>query len=191
VKGDATLRKQVSVALIARGFRRDGRMHLRRATSDISFWVDTGPLGNRTDIAPYLGIRSDAVEDAFGRWLGVPPDDFVGTFGGNVGYVLGGEYCSFQPPSTAEEVLEVIDQGLARYEPFLSLERLPQADAVAHIPDPGRSYRMVVIHALLRNLPAARSALVKAEQEYCCRDDEVCAQFRGFAQRARLECQGL
>jgi hypothetical protein len=189
--GEGTLRKRVSALLVERGFKRRGRMHLRRVDSDLSLWVDTGPLGRQEDVSPFIGVRSDRVEDAFGRWLGVPPDKHVGTFGANVGYVIDGSYRNFKPPATEFDVVAVIEQGLSRYQLFLSFDRLPEAEAVAGIKDPGRAYRLVVVHALRGDLAAARQALVEAEREYCRYPGEVCEQFRAFVQRARVDCQGL
>ena len=166
-------------------------MHLKRIDSDISLWVDTGPLGAREDISPFIGVRSDQVEDAFQRWLGVPPDKYVGSFGANVGYVLDGKYRSFNPPATEGDVVDAIDRGLHRYQPFLSLHRLAEAEAVAGIRDPGRAYRLFVVHALRGDLAAARTALANAEREYCRHPNAVCEQFKAFVHRARLACQGL
>jgi len=166
-------------------------MHLKRIDSDISLWVDTGPLGPRTDISPFIGVRSNRVEDVYQRWLAVPRDKYVGTFGGNVGYVIDGAYRHFEDSASDSEVLEAIETGLRRYEPFLSVERLHMAEAIAGIRDPGRGYRLVVVHALRGDLISAREALANAEKEYCRRNDGVCEQFRGFSQRAKAEYPGL
>jgi hypothetical protein len=57
------LRKETSRALVDRGYRRDGRIHLLSVDPEFSLWVDTGPLGPRVDIAPFVGLRHEAVEN--------------------------------------------------------------------------------------------------------------------------------
>lgn len=185
------LRKRVSAALVAQGFKRHGRMHLMRVDDDFSFWVDTGTLGFNQDIAPFLGVRCDLLENTLQDLLGTPRDPLNGSFGGNVGYVLDGKYRSWHAPISEPEVLEAIERGLARYRPFLSIDRLLDAEAVAGIKDPGRAYRIVVVHLLQGNLPAARIALEEAEREYCEQDDEICQQFREFVLRAKSRFNGL
>jgi hypothetical protein len=71
---------------------RNGRGHRLRVDADFSWCVDTGIIGNNTDIAPFVGIRSDAIEAARADLMALPRDEWVATVIGNVGYVLGGEY---------------------------------------------------------------------------------------------------
>lgn len=119
---DMNLRSEVSKSLVAHGFKRAGHMHLRRLDSEFSLWVDTGPIGKRSDIAPFVGLRHDSVETLCGELLGVPDDLVVGTVGANVGYVLSGEYRWWDSPSSASEVVQGILSALERLRPFASLE---------------------------------------------------------------------
>jgi len=68
------LRRQVSEALVERGYSRDGRMHLLKLTSELSWVVDTGPLGKGADISPFVGIRHEALEQLVFRLLDLPLD---------------------------------------------------------------------------------------------------------------------
>jgi hypothetical protein len=81
------LRKEVSQELVRRGYRRVDRMHLRHVWGDWHFWVDTGPLGKRADITPFVGIRNDVLEHRVSEFLSLPPDDSAGSLGANIGYV--------------------------------------------------------------------------------------------------------
>ncbi len=86
------LRREVSKALVKQGFRRNGRMHLLPLDKEYSFWVDTDPLERRPDISPFVGIRHNGVEGLTAEFLGLSKDDWVGTIGANVGYVLHNGY---------------------------------------------------------------------------------------------------
>ena len=71
-----TLRKNVSDPLRRQGFIRNGQAPIRRVDDDFSPCVDAGSLGPRTDTAPAVAIRSDAVERAPRSSLG--PEDLPG-----------------------------------------------------------------------------------------------------------------
>jgi hypothetical protein len=179
------LRREVSNALVARGFRREGRMHLLRVDENFSLWVDTGPLGERSDIAPFVGVRHDGVEQQVSELLGLSADDWVGTVGANVGYVLGDEYKSWEPPRELEEVLRTIDSALERLRPLLSLDKLPRAWEIKGAKDPSWRYREIVILLLRGERQSALDRLDAARAEMCQQKDEICEQFQAFAQRVQ------
>ena len=156
------LRQEVSKILVGRGFRRKDRMHLLQVDKDFYYWVDTGPLEKRSDIAPFVGIRHDGVETLFAEFLGVPKDDSSGTVGANVGYVLQEGYLSWDPSSEPKEVLNKIDEALERYKPFISLGKLMGAWDVAAIADPNRPYREIVILVIQEDYEGALNRLEAA-----------------------------
>lgn len=160
-------------------------MHLLRLDSEFSFWVDTGPLGKRVDIAPYIGIRNDKVELLGAELEGLPQDDTVGTVGANVGYVLGEDYRRWEPPSTPEEVLRTIDRGLDHLKQYLSLDRLPEAWKIRGTNTPGWRYNEIATLFLKGDRQAVLERLEAARVEYCAYQDEVCEQFRAFEQRVK------
>jgi hypothetical protein len=180
-----SLRKQVSKALVARGFRRDGRRHLKRLDDEFSFAVDTGLLNDKPDIAPLVGIRSDSVERRLMQYLELPADEWIATVGANVGYVLGQGYRVWMPPSTADEVLASIDQGLERLRPFLSLEKMPEVWDLTGIRDPAWRYREMVMLLLRGVRDAIPARLEAAREDFCKFQDEVCEQFEQFARNIR------
>ena len=112
------LRSQVSELLVEDGFQRHGRMHLLRVDEQVSYWVDTGPLGQRSDIAPHAGIRHDEIEFLRSRFFNQQPDDVRGTVGANIGYIKSGEYCSWEPPYNPSEVLAEIQAALEFLDRF-------------------------------------------------------------------------
>lgn len=179
-----TLRQEVSNELKSRGFRRKGRMHLLPIDKQFSYWVDIGPIETQSDIAPFVGIRHDQVEKLFGEFLGVPKDNWVGTIGANVGYVLGEGYRWWKPPSKAEEVIDKILLAFERYKPFLSLERIIDAWEVAGIDDPDRSYREIVILIMQGHYEDALKKLEAARNMFCKQENEICDQFKGFERRS-------
>ena len=190
---DMNLRREVSRKLVSLGFVRTDRMHLLRLDQEFSFWVDTGPLGSRPDIAPFAGLRSDSIETLFAEFLGVPALETVGTVGGNVGYVLTGQrekYRWWDPPADPAEVVSVIQAALERYRPFARLSLMREAWNVIPFPvDPGDKYRLVVLAVVNRDRAAVPALLKEAEEQYCAREDEVCEQFRDFQQRVLTHVQ--
>jgi len=166
-------------------------MHLLRVDGDWSFWVDTGPLGKRKDISPFVGVRHDGIERLWSELMEFPNDDWVGTVGANVGYVLGTGYKTWEPPSEPKEVLDSIDSAVERLRPMLSLHALPQAWSITGAKSPSWRYRDIVIQLLLGNRQAVPNRLDAARVEMCQQEDEICAQFRAFEQRiqARLRAQ--
>jgi len=178
------LRKDVSKALVARGFHLwEGRSHLIRVDADFSLGVDTGPLGKRSDIAPYVGIRHDGVQQLRADLMGSSANERTGTVGANVGYVLGEEYRRWEPPSTHEEVLRVIDLALGRLRQYLSLDRLPEAWKIRGTNTPGWRYNEIAALLLKGDHQAVLERLEAARAEYCAYEDGVCEQFRAFEQR--------
>ncbi len=108
------LRKEVSDALVVEGFKRSDRVHSLRVDGDFSLWVDTGPIGSRVDIAPFIGIRHDGIKTLRAELLRSTVISVSGTVGANVGYVLGRGYLSWVPPTSAVEVVSTIQMGLER-----------------------------------------------------------------------------
>jgi hypothetical protein len=159
-------------------------MHVLPVDGEFSFWVDTGPLGKRTDIAPTAGLRHSGVEALFATLLGVPRDEYSGTVGANVGEIVSGHYSRWEPPSRPEVVLEAIDLALAKMRPFMTLERLAEAWTIAG-DDPGRLYRLVVISLLRGDLESAERNLSAARDSYAKHGGEGAEQFAGFEGRVR------
>jgi hypothetical protein len=179
------LRREVSNGLVARGFRRQGRVHSLRVNEQFSLWVDTGPLNRRPDIAPFVGIRHEQVELLCAELLDLPSDEWTGTVGANVGYVLSGEYKWWQPPAQAVEVISAIEESLERLKLFLSLERLPEVWKIRGTNAPGWHYGLITSLSLAGRHADAMSQLDAAKAELCNNDDPVCEQFRGFEKRLR------
>ncbi len=175
------LRKEVSNALVSRGFRRNGRMHMLRVDGDFSFWVDTGPLGQRVDIAPFVGIRHDRVEQLKAELMHLPQDDWVGTVGANVGYALGQQYKWWEAPAQCDEVMNTIELALEGLRPFLSLSKLPEAWAIQGARTPGWRYRDIVVSVLTGDSAGVLSRLESAREAFCQQEGEICEQFRLFA----------
>jgi hypothetical protein len=148
-----TLRKQVSDALVRLGYRRHGRAHVRRIDDDFSVCVDTGPIGSRADIAPYVGVRSDAVERARADLMSLPDDEWTGTVGANVGYVLGGEYRWWNEGARVQPILDDILGALEWLQPYMSLKTIADVFTFEWASrNPGAPYALVVI-ALLNGDP--------------------------------------
>lgn len=179
-----TLRKQVSDALCQQGYRRRGRGHLRRVDTDFSLCVDTGPLGPRKDIHPFVGIRSDCVERAVFELMGLEQDDWTATVGANVGYVLNGEYRWWDEGAPVQEILDAIDAALARFRPYMHLTTLAGAFKFQGAAEnPGKPYTLVVIALLNRDANLVARLLADAEAILCARPDAVCDQFKDFEMR--------
>src|SRR5262245_56508396 len=123
----AKLRKQVSDALCAQGYRRRGRAHLLRVDDDFSFCIDTGTIGPRTDIAPFVGIRSERVERVRAERRSLKHDESVATAVATVAYILEGEYRHWDTGTAAQLVLDQISTALEKFRPFMSLPTLHQA----------------------------------------------------------------
>ena len=180
------LRSEVSRALVDRGFTRVGRTHLRREDDQFSYWVDTGPIGTRSDIVPFLGLRHDRVSEISDRLRGLEPDPYSGTVGGNVGKVLGGPFRRWSANGDTREVVSTILTGLEALRPYMTLERLPAAFDASWAVGPSNSYRLVVVYLLLENRAQVEESLDRAEAEYCRQDDEICATFRRFEAGVRV-----
>src|ERR1700704_1982432 len=56
------LRREVTSALVADGFVRGKRVHVKRVDDEWSLLVDTGEIGKKQGIAPVIGIRHDRGE---------------------------------------------------------------------------------------------------------------------------------
>lgn len=178
------LRRDVSNALVALGYRRHERMHHLRLSESFSFWVDTGPITGGPDIAPFVGLRSVEVEDLVSKLMNLSSDEWVGTLGANVGYVLGGDYRSWQSPGDAPEVIAGINQALERLRPHAHLTSLGRAWDIVGREDPSYWYRALAVACLTEQAPDEINRLTDtARSDLCATDDEVCEQFREFESR--------
>jgi len=164
---------------VDRGFTRTDRMHLQAHTSDISFWVDTGPLESRKDISPFVGLRSEMVEGLRAKLLSRPFDPAVGTVGANVGYVLDGTYRRWAPPSTAAEVVLAIDQALSKLRNHASLEMFEKLWVIPGSDAPGWWIAALATEIHLGHRERALALLDEAEARECAYEDELCEQYRG------------
>lgn len=161
-------------------------MHHLALSPGFSFWVDTGPLSKRSDIAPFVGLRCDALERLVSQLMELQDDQWLGTIGGNVGYVLGKGYLAWQqPPATAEEVLLAIENALERLRPNASLESLESAWDLVGRGDPGHWYRAIALQHLLGHGREREALIVAADREICVSQDAVCDEYRGFIRRLR------
>lgn len=191
------LRRDVSSALVADGFVRGKRIHIKRIDADWSLLVDTGAIfqgtiGQSKDIAPGVGLRHDRVEQLLQQLCGLPPSADSGTVWANAGYIVDGTYRAWlppfapgMPPVTVEEVVAVIRAALTRLSGYLDLARVPAAweDIRETQADPACAYRRVVVQLLLRDPAGVQRELARAEHHYCIRDDEIAADFRAFRDR--------
>jgi hypothetical protein len=191
------LRRDVSSALVADGFVRGKRVHVKRVDADWSLLVDTGTvfkgeIGQSKDIAPGVGIRHEGVEQLLQQLCSLPASADSGTVWANAGYIVDGKYRAWlppfapgMPPVTVDEVLAVIRAALTQLSGYLALERVPAAweDIRETQSDPACAYRRVVVQLLLRDTAGVQRELSRAEHHYCIRDDEIAADFRAFRDR--------
>jgi hypothetical protein len=122
----ASLRRRVSDALVARGFRRGHAVYQRSIDEDFQLVVGIGPLDGRADVSPSIGLRHEGVENLCSRLLNLEPYDFGATVGGNVGQILGAGYWRFPESVSPDEVLAAIDQATPVVLRFARLDRLPR-----------------------------------------------------------------
>lgn len=172
--------RAVRGALVDLGYKRDGRTHLRPLQPGVSFIVDTGPLGRRSDISPWVVLRNDQVEEAYSRFIGLPNDPFVGTVGANVGYIVDGTYRSWSGGEDVSSVTRAIDEAQRILAPFADLAKLSVAWKIRGTEAPGFERHLVVVHYLLGNRPEMDRWLGEAERLECRVEDGVCEQFRRF-----------
>ncbi len=158
-------------------------MHLLRVFGDFSLGIDTGPVGTRTDIAPFVGIRHDGIETRLQELSGFERDPWVMTVAANVGYVLGTNYLAWQPPSEAAEVLTSIDAALDRLRPLLDLDRLADVWDLKGTRDPSWRYREILLLLLRGDRDKAMDRLVAARGEFCQTESPICERFRRFEAR--------
>lgn len=183
------LRSEVSRALIASGFTRTDRMHMRRVTLDWSFWVDTGPIGRRCDIAPRVGIRHDGIERKFAELMNVPADNMVGTIGTNIGYIRGQGYQTWEPPSEPNEVMAAITEALELFRPFLDLQKVHELWKIEGTQDPLWRYREIILFYIRGEECVLLDKLQQARTIFCARNDAVCEQYLEFTGRLRKKMQ--
>jgi hypothetical protein len=177
------LRNSVSRALVATGYRRNGRLHQLRLNEDFSFWVDTGPLGTRPDIAPFVGIRHDPTQQLRSRLRQNSDDPWVGTVGANVGYVLQLGYKSWEPPSETADVMSSICSATERLTDFLNVNTLPNVWMIEGTRAPGWHYNYICALVLKNDVLAVERALDAANSELCRTSNEVCDEFQDFKLR--------
>lgn len=180
----SNLRGDVSRALVSNGFHRDDRLHSIRVDDEFSFWVDTGPIGTRSDIAPFVGIRHRGVEDLRARLLETTSSG-GGTVGANVGYVLGAGYLSWAPPASPDDVVRAIGAARVHLEALMTLDKLAAAWDIEGSKRPGWQYSRIATHLLRGDRKAVNDELASARAELCRHADELCAQFTSFAHRVQ------
>lgn len=156
------------------------------------FWViDTGPFDSkRTDIAPFVGIRHEALEALTSELLEVPRDGANASIGANVGYILGIGYKTYAAPTAVANVLDVIDKAQEQLRPHLAIEAVPVIWKLTGVYDPGWRYRDIAIKLMTGRDADIPNALNEARAEFCEYDDEVCAQFRSFEKNVRNRMNG-
>lgn len=182
----SNLRREVSNALVTRGYVRDGRMHLKRLTADLSWVVDTGPLERGDDVAPFVGIRHDGLENLVAALLDVPLDRTIASVGDNVGFLLNGEYQSWHRGQKVDDVLGAIALAQERLLPYLSLKNLARVwDVTSRTVDPAWRYREIALLLLLGDSQRVPARLDEARAHFCRYEDEVCDQFRDFERRVQ------
>lgn len=178
------LRRDVSNALVKRGYVRDGRMHLKRLAGDFSWVVDTGPLERGNDVAPFVGIRHDGLEELLAALLGVPLDRTIASVGDNIGFLLDGEYRSWSNGQKVEDVLSAITLAEERLLPYLRLENLAGVwNLTSRTSDPAWRYREIALLLLRGETRDVSDRLDAARADFCRYEDEVCEQFKDFERR--------
>ena len=148
--------------------------------------IGVGPLNQRTDIHPQAGLRCHAVEYEMKSLLDLPESPFAATIGANVGYVLDGQYRYFEPPTTAANVLDVIDAALRVLDRYRSPEAIPRGlDEVRAVDaNPSTGYRRVVAYYLMGDTAGMEEALERARAEYTRHPgDEIAERFSEFERR--------
>jgi len=184
------LRREVSRALLARGYTVGERNHLLRIDENRSWVVDTGPLDSkRNDIAPFAGIRFDSVETLLTDLWELPADDSSASIGANVGYILGMGYKTFIPPTSVEQVLGVIDAALEKLRTYMTIETFGQFWSATGVYDPAWRYRDIISKFMTGRSGEIEAAFEAARKEFCEFDDEMCEQFRLFERNLRTRIQ--
>jgi hypothetical protein len=177
------LRTEVSIELVKRGYKRIGRVHLLRIDDDWRFNVDTGPIGSRSDIAPFVGLRNERVEYLVSKFMDLENHPTTGTVSANVGYILDTEYKRWDIPSHPQEVLDFIDKAFVRLKAFQSLELLPEAWQLKGTQFPGWQSSLAVTYLLNGNRKGLEDTLALARKDFCSSEDAACEQWRNFERR--------
>ena len=184
---DRNLRHLVSKRLIASGFRRTGRNHLKLLQPGVWSVVDTGPLENRSDIAPWVGLRLDEVEEAYTRLLGIPNEGHIATVGSNVGYIVSGEYKHWTGEADAEDVLAEIERAQRVLSSYADIERLSEAWKIRGTEAPGYQRHLALVHHMVGNRAETQRWLREAERVDCRVEDALCDEFRRFREKLVAE----
>jgi hypothetical protein len=180
----------VSDALVARGFRRSGRTHIRSIDPAFSEIVDTGPLsGTYGDIAPWVGLQHLPTERLKAQLMALPFDAYMGTVGGNAGVVLGGRYRTWPSDEDPRIPLQAIDLALERVRDFAKLEALMAALTLPGLPRP-TVFNIVPILMQLGDRPGVEEALAAGKSLECRRPGPVCDQFQRFEPNVHLILDG-
>lgn len=184
------LRREVSKELVQRGYRRFGRMHLLPVHEAWSFGVDTGPLGARADVTPFVGVRYDALERLLAELLSLPADETSGSIGANVGYILDGKYRSWPADAALGEVLAAVDAAFGLMRPIMQLDRLADGWKMKTTQDPLWRYREIVLLLLQQDAHQVKAKLAAAREVICAQEDELAVRFRKFEERVLQRLQG-
>lgn len=182
------LRKELAKVFVTAGWKKVNDVLRRDEDPEWSMVVGLGPLNRREDVSAALGIRSESVQGLHTELSGLENAPTVATVGANYGYVTGGSFKMWAAPEdSVEDIYQNILGGLEKLRPYMSLDRV--ADAYVAIPaaeaDPSAHYRLIVIELLRERPEAVAAAMQQAEKVYCRRDDEICADFRAFQEKAR------
>lgn len=184
------LRREVSNQFANTGWRRSGRRLSRAIDSEWSYWIDTGPLALREDVAPFVGLRSVTIETLLADCMNLPADEWGSTTGGNVGYVLGIGYKWWEPPYSVDEVIIAIRRALDILTPYASLDHISDMWLKTWTHDPWWLYRKMIVCHLRGETAQARTQLEEAQPIFCERNGELCEQYRSFAVRFTSMLQG-
>jgi len=177
---EQNLRRLVSERLIAAGYVRTGRNHMKPLVPGVAAIVSTGPLDGRPDIDPWVGLRNDRVEELDTQLSGMRNDAHIATVGSNVGYILGGEFRHWTGDENVEEVLSEIEKAQGVLASFADLARLSDAWKIRGTEGPGYQRRLAVVNYLLGNQPETERWLREAERVECRVQDELCDEFQRF-----------
>lgn len=188
LEADVTLRRDVAQRLRDRGYHGKFGAFGLRLDQSFSYVIGVGPLNQRTDIHPQAGLRCHAVEDEMKSLVDLPESPFAATIGANVGYLLDAQYRYFEPPTTAADVLDVIDAALRVLDRYRSLVAIPRGlDEVRSVDaNPSTGYRRVVAYCMMGDTAGMDEALERARAEYTRHPgDEIAELFSGFERRIR------
>jgi hypothetical protein len=155
-----------------------------RVDGAVNLVVEVGPLNGFGDVAPFVGLRHDAIEDLKSDLMELPRDALSATVGGNVGIVLGSTYQSWPSSSPLEPVVDAVDRGVAIMETYARPDRLSAALEAFPLRVLEYSIR-VPVYLYLGDRVQAERWLALSEPNECRAPGPMCEQFRRFARNTR------